>query len=61
MSQDKGASWRSVSVTLLLIAFLTFIVIPVLTEAFGRIEALIISVVLFFSLLVLLDRIGRAA
>ncbi|MFQ5951262.1 MAG: hypothetical protein ACE5KH_04175 [Candidatus Geothermarchaeales archaeon] len=61
MSQGKGVTWRSLRLALLVTALLTFIVLPLLTEAIGRIEALILSVGLFFTALLIIERHERGA
>lgn len=52
-------TWRGVSAALLVIALLTLIVVPLLTEALGRIEALVVSVGLFFTALLIIERLDR--
>ncbi|MFQ5871238.1 MAG: hypothetical protein ACE5IB_03655 [Candidatus Geothermarchaeales archaeon] len=59
MSRGKGVTWRGVSAALLVIALLTLIVVPLLTEALGRIEALVVSVGLFFTALLIIERLDR--
>jgi len=59
LNRGKGVTWRGVSAALLVIALLTLIVVPLLTEALGRTQALVVSVGLFFTALIIIERLDR--